>query len=471
MSNNPIVTLLKIILQGGPIHIDEIIRYVGTDKNTVERNINQLNEYLKDHGLNQVVRNQNKYSLDYKIHEMEKFFSELNILSSEERRQILCIKLLLYGFLNLEKEREELEISRTTIIKDIKQVKKYLEEKNIQIESKNGRGIFLKKLDSFEIRRALGFEIIGLMLEKEFLCKHRRKLLKDISVINPKEYLEIYKRVLEEINCQASTFSFYLIYAMGIIEHFKKENFVYEIEEGYDVIEMEKIRKYVDKYSSKDINRNMKEFLVEILFKIKYLSFFEKEFKVDLEEIFNLILRKFSIKEEISCVLKENIKTYILRAVLKKRYETITVRKTPMNLKVQKVIEKILELLKEENIELIYFDVIGLAEFVIDILVEVAIKNNINVIILVKNYRLVYVKTLAKFLRELYPGLQIKVEAFLYWEFKSDEEKYSYDLVVGDGEVFDCNNFRKITQFNVSRLNEAIRDYILDKKLEADDLQ
>lgn len=54
MSNNAI-TLLKVLLHGD-IYIDEIEKYTNLDNATVDRNIQVLNEYLKDKGINPIKK-------------------------------------------------------------------------------------------------------------------------------------------------------------------------------------------------------------------------------------------------------------------------------------------------------------------------------------------------------------------------------------------------------------------------------
>ncbi|MGL4789584.1 MAG: hypothetical protein ACRCWZ_07540, partial [Cetobacterium sp.] len=136
------ITLLKILLHGD-MHVDEIGKYINLDTNAIERNMQTLNEYLKANNMNVVKKVNNIYSLENKNDGFADFFSKLDVLTSDERIDIYCIRFLLRGYINLEKERQQMGVSRTTAIKDFKRVRELLEKNSIFIESRNSKGIFL----------------------------------------------------------------------------------------------------------------------------------------------------------------------------------------------------------------------------------------------------------------------------------------------------------------------------------------
>lgn len=103
--SNTMITLLKIVLHGD-IHIDEIAKYIDLDVNSIDRNIHILNGYLKEKGIGQIERSNNVYSVKNLNGNVSEFFSKLDILSSKERQDIYCVRLLLNGYINLEKERQ-----------------------------------------------------------------------------------------------------------------------------------------------------------------------------------------------------------------------------------------------------------------------------------------------------------------------------------------------------------------------------
>ncbi|MGL5664369.1 MAG: hypothetical protein ACRCW8_11440, partial [Cetobacterium sp.] len=180
--SNKAIALLKVLLHGD-IHLDEITKYVDLDINSIERNINVLNEYLHEKGIKPIKKVNNMYSLENRDEKFSEFFSKLDILSSRERQDIYCIRLLLDGYINLEKERQAMGVSRTTAIKDLKKVREFLEKNEINVESRNSKGIFLKEINEGNLYNILCEKIMKLFIDREFLSKQRKELLEEIDIL------------------------------------------------------------------------------------------------------------------------------------------------------------------------------------------------------------------------------------------------------------------------------------------------
>ncbi|MGL4210873.1 MAG: hypothetical protein ACRCRT_04930 [Cetobacterium somerae] len=74
--SNKAIALLKVLLHGD-IHLDEITKYVDLDINSIERNINILNEYLHEKGIKPIKKVNNMYSLENRDEKFSEFFFKI----------------------------------------------------------------------------------------------------------------------------------------------------------------------------------------------------------------------------------------------------------------------------------------------------------------------------------------------------------------------------------------------------------
>lgn len=463
--SNTIITLLKIVLQGD-IHIDEIAKYINLDSNSIDRNIHLLNDYLKEKGLKQVVRHHNIYSLEYSTGEIKDFFSQLDILSSKERRDIFCIRFLIYGYINLEKERQKIGVSRTTAIKDFKVVKEELEERGVFLESKNAKGIFLIEEDNETIRKILCEKILKLYLERDFLSVQRKELFEEINIIDEEYFMKIYKEIIEKIDGQASVFSFYSICAMGVIEHFKGDSVDYKsFSLGIDEIKLKEIITYLEEYS-KLIPINFRNFLATVFYKVKYYRTYDVLKSKMFDDFYREIKKAFLIQDEISEKLYENLKIYFVRGLVKKRYGFFSVRKTPTSKNMQIIIEKVSKIFKKLKIEMIYSDEVGVAECLIDFFLEEELHKKLKIIAFVKDYSIDYVKKILKCFLQCHPNLEIKVEPYLYYKFMNKDELKEYEVILSDTEILTSLNFKRLEMFSIGELELLLEEFVLEKRVE-----
>lgn len=464
--SNTIITLLKIVLHGD-IHIDEIAKYINLDSNSIDRNIHLLNDYLKEKGLKQVVRHHNIYSLEYSTGEIRDFFSQLDILSSKERRDIFCIRFLLYGYINLEKERQRIGVSRTTAIKDFKKVKEELEENGIQIESKNSKGIFLIEKDNEDIRIILCEKILKLYLERDFLSVQRKELFDELNTIDEEYFMNIYRETIEEMDGQASVFSFYSICSMAVVEKFKEKNIRYE--KFIKKIPSKGLKEINDKLKEKNYDRISKyflEFISGIFYKVKNYHTYDLLKSKTFDEFYKEIKTTFGIQDDISEKLYKNLKIYFIRGLIKKRYGFFSVRKTPDSKNINIIIEKVSEILKRLDIEMIYSDEIGVAECLIEFFLEEELQKQLKVIAFVKDYSIEYVKKTLKCFLQCHPNLEMKVEPYLYYKFMDREELRTYGLILSDTEILTTLNFKRVDMFNICELENLLEEFALEKRVE-----
>lgn len=466
--SHTLITLLKIVLHGD-IHLNEIAKYIDLDVNSIDRNIQILNGYLKEKGIGEIERSNNIYSVKKLNGDVSDFFSKLDILSSKERQDIYCIRLLLNGYINLEKERQQMGVSRTTAIKDFKKVREYLQEQEIFLESKNSKGIFLKEEDNLKIRYILCERMMKLFVDRDFLSRQRKELLLEINVLDEILYLNTYTKLIEKLGIRKSIFSFYAIYSMAIIDSFKKNRIEYNIESLDQEEDFKNILETVKLEIGENPGKEIQEFLAIVFLQVKYLMKFDREISDSYEKFHEKVSIRLHIEGKNKEILREYLKSCYTISFLNNRYGVLWVRKRPLSEKCLQMIETIEKILKELGINMIYSDIMRLAGCVTNFFLTEEFKSGFKVLGVSKNANDEYSNRVIRCIKEFYPEIEFQMESFLYFRFKNRKELESYDMIISDTETFSGGNLRRVNTFSIREVQKCFINYALGKRLIKDE--
>lgn len=463
--SNSLIMLLKVLVHE-EIRVEEISKYINLDPNTIERNIQTLNQYLKDRGIKPVEKNKNIYYLDKENIQVEELFSKLDILSSEERQNILCIKLLLRGEINLEKERKKIGVSRTTILKDFKVVKEFLKNNGIETESKNSKGIFLKVKDSEDIRIILCEKIMKLFIDRDSLSKQRKELLNEINTLDEKKCLYYYKKINDILKLEISNFSFYAIYSMALIEEHKKIKIEYKkLKNASDENEQKKIGELIKDILPENLNEYLKEFIILVFYSTKKHSLegngTDEKYNKFCEKLFSI----FKIEEKEKKKLSKYLKKYFIIGYLNRRFNNLWFRSMPNSKFYIKMIEVVESILENVEVEMLYADILRLTSHFVTFLVRKNLNENLKIVGVYRGINIIDKEEIDKYIKSMYQNLDYNWEPLLYFRFKTDEEIDSYDLIISDTENYSRKNLRKVCNFSIFNIENALQDYVLEKHL------
>lgn len=463
--SNKAIALLKVLLHGD-IHLDEITKYVDLDINSIERNINVLNEYLREKGIKPIRKINNIYSLENRDEKFSEFFSKLDILSSRERQDIYCIRLLLDGYINLEKERQAMGVSRTTAIKDLKKVREFLEEEGIKVESRNSKGIFLKEINEGNLYNVLCEKIMKLFIDREFLSKQRKELLEEIDILEEKEYLKIYSQITEKFKLKKSSFSYYAIYTMAIIERIKgpinyEINGIEKHEEFKEtLLEIENIK------TSIELSSEFKRFLASVVLKIRYNCDLNNPLKESYKKFINKVQEIFILSDKEKKKLYSQLVTCYSMGYLDKKYGVLWVRKSPNSERCKKLGKIVEDILKELSIDMIYSDILRLAGCITNFFMSEEYVEGFKVLSVSRNIDNEYSQRVIESMKVFYPKISFTTESFLEFRFKSKEEIDSYNLIISDTESYSIKTLRKVNTLSLREIQRCFIEYVLDKRFE-----
>lgn len=463
--SNKAIALLKVLLHGD-IHLDEITKYVDLDINSIERNINVLNEYLREKGIKPIRKINNIYSLENRDEKFSEFFSKLDILSSRERQDIYCIRLLLDGYINLEKERQAMGVSRTTAIKDLKKVREFLEEEGIKVESRNSKGIFLKEINEGNLYNVLCEKIMKLFIDREFLSKQRKELLEEIDILEEKEYLKIYSQITEKFKLKKSSFSYYAIYTMAIIERIKgpinyEINGIEKHEEFKEtLLEIENIK------TSIELSSEFKRFLASVVLKIRYNCDLNNPLKESYKKFINKVQEIFILSDKEKKKLYSQLVTCYSMGYLDKKYGVLWVRKSPNSERCKRLGKIVEDILKELSIDMIYSDILRLAGCITNFFMSEEYVEGFKVLSVSRNIDNEYSQRVIESMKVFYPKISFTTESFLEFRFKSKEEIDSYNLIISDTESYSIKTLRKVNTLSLREIQRCFIEYVLDKRFE-----
>ena len=266
MLNTRNIKLLENLLKNkGLSSIKEMAKILELGERTIRYDLEKINEYLKSQKLPEIVR-ESKGILRLEEFEKIKVFldeqSENLELTPENRVEFILIKTLFENHINLSNLVEELDISRTTIKNDLKNVKEILAKYKLKLELKGNRGLILMGEEE-DIRK----------LQLRVFSEHRSKFF------TKKEKLEeTLSKYLEEIDKNGiKTFIFYIQKQMEKII----SDEAYEIIEAYILIALYRIKNdfKLEKISNEKFLEETSEFQVIN----KAVSILEANYEVDLE--------------------------------------------------------------------------------------------------------------------------------------------------------------------------------------------
>ncbi|MGL5935148.1 MAG: helix-turn-helix domain-containing protein, partial [Cetobacterium sp.] len=385
--------LLKILL-GGNLDQNELKKYLNLDLKYIKKNLSLLNKYLASNDLGTINKNNNIYSIENKNDDFSKLFLNSDILSKEERVDIICLKLLLDKEIKLEILREKLNVSRSTINSDLKKVKDYLEKFDIYFESRSYKGVFLKTPESSKIKDILCEKIMKLFIKREFLSSYEKDILNKINILNEKDYYELYLKIGCEFQFRKSIYMFYAIYSMALVEKWN-DNFSYQIhnlnsqDESYSIFG--KIDEIIIKYDFKlDISLEFKIFMTDIVLKIRKYPLFEEELAKSFQDFISKLEKDFDLvlKDEQGFI-SEIMYLYTI-GYLNNKYDFLWIRPKVESIAYTKFGDYLQMTFKELGIEMFYSDILGLAEEIINYFVIKEYSNNFKILYVTTNDNLKY---------------------------------------------------------------------------------
>lgn len=305
--NTTAANILKILHQT-EMSVEDMHLYLNVEKNAILKTISQINEFLESINLPKIEKKEDIFYLILTSNQWKTLFSNFNVLTAEERIDYLYIKFIAHGFLNLEREKEILDLSRSTILRCFQSVKDEFLKNDTKYEYLHGKGLLITEL-SFADKKLFHRKVMKLFVEEDVLVPPLRLLLEDIKKFDTKTRLSQIYPILKFSNVSINYFLFSFLYSLEVCSEIFEES-LYKNEEYMETKEFKTIKLLVQKYG-KEFSPKFKEsltfFLTAILLNYYYIDSGNKQKAM---EILNALKEEFkilSLNEDLEKMLFHNI--------------------------------------------------------------------------------------------------------------------------------------------------------------------
>lgn len=422
--------ILKLLSQHS-LTSEELLKYIPINYMTLINNIEIINKCLSDLSLPTIRKNNDEYMLNLTNSEKNKFYEHCTTYSQNQRCIYLILKLLFEKKLNLEQEKEKLEISRSTIKRDLEKVKEYLLKYEIDVNSIKWQGIYLET-NKYENINIICCEILMKFYYEYDLLP---KLLKDyVNEIEITPYHEITKKICDIyslFNLRVGDLALRYFVALDICFNLLKD-FKLPITE-----------KQLSSISSN------KEFIL-IASKIKELGYFNSRYNSYLAiSIWNVINKNFIHKKNFYYLIKDFKDNFNIKLMVEEEYylslclfygkfkrdnNIYTARKYKYSIVDEKLLDKIDIFLKKNKFEMLYGDKLELLDLIKNIFRRAELETNKKILIIKKEVNQGNSVNIKNILTRLYPKFKINIESPIFLDIYKDELK-NFDLILSDSII------------------------------------
>ena len=317
MLNYKEIEILNNLMKGEKYSFKSISEKYGISNRAARYYIDNIDYMLKILGYKITEKDKNYIFLETK-QDFEKIYEilkERQKLSIDDRINIL--KLILFfdeKGLNITKISEKLEISRTTIKKDLKLLSKELENNGIKLNYKNNIGyklegnngdILIRQVELIEKILNLAKEKNNPQIAKTQILNHFYKYIKEENIENTKEFIVEIEKVME-LNINEQSYNKIFSYMLILLSFDRK------YEDDADFIskkflihtdEYKKIKKILENILKKPVNERTLTEITDLITGITINSFKNDSFEDWINE--ELIIKKMI--SEVSKIVKTDL--------------------------------------------------------------------------------------------------------------------------------------------------------------------
>ena len=300
--NERCINILSVLNETNQFTLKKLSENFNVHTRTIRYDIDNINYILKMYKLDTIKKcEKGVFTVNLKNNEINKIINDFSGMFSENRKRYLKLKLFSTNMINLTKEAECLNTSRTTLKKDLIIIKEEFSKKCIEIKELPSKGIKIAG-DKEKIVEALEKEIFEIM-EKQFI--NLPNLVKDtigkiVGDIAPDILRNRVKEILgEDYSINNYNKVFCKLAAVNTIHKMEKKIRGYNTEEITEFILCELGEEFIKKVVSENKKKaNKKNKITEIQDVLKeVIAELELEDEENLME--NLLLEINEVRERL----------------------------------------------------------------------------------------------------------------------------------------------------------------------------
>ena len=425
------VKILKILYQTD-LTKENLAHNLNLKENTVVKSILEINNFLEQLNFNKICTKDKKLRLDLRKNQWVELFRILDSLTFEEKVDYLYIKLIYFKSINLEKEKNELGVSRSSINRCFLYVKTLLEKNGSSVKYNRDKMNSLVRVSSYD-KKLFIVKVAKLILEEETLTNSQKKLLnsmKDFVIkIRIIKLVSIYKCL--KIPVTTTLLSFLCALDIYVNRFYFEEDFK---KISLEEIEKNGILKKINilvNYIGYSFNEEYKEQLTYYINEI-YLNryYFLGETLNKANKVLEKLLIRFDIVDEKFKIL---ILEYLYLGILKKENNIYKLRNVYFCYDESILLDVLNLVLEECEVELFICDKYKIVYLLKTKIFQVNLKKIEKVLILIQEINPIRQIILKKELEENFTNINFDIECN-FFKFKH-KYKLEYDYIIDDLEI------------------------------------
>ena len=199
--------ILKMFLERKTLTLEELVDYFMVSERTIRYSIEDINMFLNEKNIEGIKNGKIGFYFEYSNYEkINKLLMDNAPMSVEDIIEYLILKILFFNGINLTKECEILDISRSSIKLYLKLIKEELEEYDLELRvTKEG---LLLSGEEENVRRKGLRHIVKILNRDTFLPGITKNffeaVLKEIEIKKIKAFIEKTQIELEKIMAETS---------------------------------------------------------------------------------------------------------------------------------------------------------------------------------------------------------------------------------------------------------------------------
>lgn len=448
------------LLYHGRFSQNDLALYLDVDSKTLIKNISQLNSNLKDLDLNLIELKDGKYQLELKKDQWNYILNGKEFMSSEDIIDYLYIKFIFRGFINLELEKNEFQISRSSINRYFLVVKNMLAENSSSYKYENAKGLRLINL-SYQDKNLFCKKLIKIFVKCDFTISPTTiyyDLFKESQVNELSEKLYRIFTFSEVASTKfIVAFSMALKICVDTFSGFKFDNNYDKLEQYSEINKL--VEKELENYS-KDYKRQIFSFLLNLKNK---KNFFEQGI-IERAKLLMKELKKQLNIESIEKGFKELLLKKIYMSLFKYENNILKVYSSKLNNDDKRLLKMLDDILIKTQLKIYFYDKVVVLSILKKIIIEKNRKNIGNILLLFNEIILPHDSYLKENLQKQIPHINIDIMPSFHLKFNYLNCINHYDLILSD-EINQDSNVERISSFNYLRVLEKIDKKAIEKGL------
>lgn len=453
--NTTAANILKILSQN-EMSIEDMQLYFNVERSSIIKTISQLNLFLESIKLPTIYKVANFYFLKLTPKEIEFLFQNFKTLTFDEKIDYLFIKFISTGFLNLEKEKNILDVSRSTILRSFQVVKDEFSKNGTTYEYSHGKGLILKKIS--EKDKILFYKkLMKLFVEEDILVPIRRELLNSLKSFDTKKRLSQIYSILKKSDLPINYFLLSFICSLEICINIFG-GFKFRDESNLNLEKFKEIENNVNIFGE-DFDKEFKDQLSHFLTNL-YLEkgILEEDNKNLCLKLMEAIKSKFKVQMK-NKDLEKMLFNKLYLSFFKYNNKIIRVINVSFNRPHKIILNNLDDILKEFSCNLYVVDKFMIVYIIRRIIVDENFSDIKNVLLLFNDVIAIDQILLKNSLKVFQPHINFDIEATFLHAKNIIQNYEKYDIIISDSNII--SNAKIVEYYNTINIQSILENHAL----------